>query len=150
VSLLTATSARVVIPGVPPNWSQWRGSSIARDRAKREWRELAHVLAMSARHAARWPPPVKCDPPALRYLEVEAYKRRPLYDGDGVVSALKPLVDGALGRTTFPGWTRPGALAWDDSPDWTGLITAPIDMQRVASTAAEERVVFVVHLVDPR
>jgi len=156
VSVALATSARVVVPAVPPNWSQSRGHSARRDAEKAVWRDLAWRMAMSARHAAGWPAPVPCEPPARRYLEVAVYKRRPLYDGDGCVAALKPLIDGACGRTTFPGrngvpgWTRPGALAWDDSPDWLGLITAPADMQRIVATAADERVVLAVHLVDPR
>ena len=136
-------STRVVIPGVPPNWSQHRGHSIGRDAAKARWRDDAWMLAQSARNAARWPLPVKTDPPAPRWLTVEIYKRSPLYDGDGGVACLKPLIDGC-----FVG--RPGPLAWDDGPAWLALVTPPCDMQHVVATEAQECVVFVVHLVDPR
>jgi hypothetical protein len=149
VSAVIATSIRVVIPGVPPNWSQSRGHAIARDVAKARWRDEAWLLAQSARNAARWPLPVKVDPPAMRYLEVAVYKRSPLFDGDGCVSAIKPLIDGCCGRV-LPTAAPQGVLAWDDSPAWLGLITAPIDMQHAVATEAEERVVLVVHLVDPR
>lgn len=143
MSTVLATHATVIVPGVPPNWSQWRGSSLARDAAKGPWRDLARMLAHSGRNAARWPMPVRTDPPARRWLEVEIHKMRPLYDHDGAVSALKPLIDGA-----FRG--RPGPLAWDDGPDWLALITPPSEMQRVAASAAGEHVLLRVHLVDPR
>jgi hypothetical protein len=147
VRVAIATEARVVIPGVPDNWSQWRGSSIARDAKKAIWRRTAWLIAQSARNAAGWPLPVKCDPPARRFLAVAVFKHGRLYDEDGCVSALKPLIDGACGRQAG---APSGVLAFDDSPAWLGLITAPIDMQRVATTGAEERVVLTVHLVDPR
>lgn len=136
-------SARVVIPGVPPNWAQWRGHSIGRDIDKAGWRDLAYLLAHSARNAARWPYPIKTDPPVRRWLEVAIHKVGQRYDDDGAVACLKPLIDGC-----FAG--RPGPLAWDDSPAWLALVTPPCDMQHVVATAAQERVVLVVHLVDPR
>lgn len=144
-----ATSVVVRIPGVPPNWSQWRGSSIRRDVAKAEWRDLAWMLAMSARNEARWPPPVRCQPAARRFLAIRVHKLLPFYDDDGCLAALKPLVDGACGRTVLPGGTRDGVLAWDDSPAWLGLITRPMDMQHEVESVAEECVVLTVHLARP-
>lgn len=142
-----ATSARVVIPGVPPNWANGRGHSIVRDLDKARWRDLAWMLAQSARHDAHWPLPVKTDPPGSRWLEVEIHKRRPLYDDDGAVACLKPLIDGCF---QAQGGTPSGVLAWDDSSAWLALVTPPCDMQRTVELPAQERVVFVVHLVDPR
>lgn len=133
------TVAVVEIPGVPQNWSQWRGSSLARDAAKKPWRELAWYAAQSARNAARWPLPEKVNPPARRYLEVEIHKMRPLYDEDGAVSCLKPLIDGLR-----------DVLLWDDSPAWCGLLTAPVDLQHEVLKQVFQRVIIRVHLVDPR
>jgi hypothetical protein len=105
------------------------------------WRDLATLLARSARAGARWPTTFKADPPVRRYLTVEIHKQRPHYDEDGAVSCLKPLIDGLQGEY---------GLVWNDGPDWLALITPPNELQRVAQSAAAERVVLTVHLVDPR
>ena len=139
MSTVLATHATVIVPGVPANWSQWRGSSLARDAAKAPWRDLARMLAHSGRNAARWPLPVKTAPPARRWLEVEIHKLRPHFDDDGAVGCLKPIIDGLK-----------GALLVDDSPAWCALITPPSEMQRLAANAASEHVLLRVHLVDPR
>lgn len=137
--LAIRTAAVVEIPGVCPNWSQWRGNSIMRDAAKKPWRELAWYAGQSARHAARWPLPEKSAPPARRLLEVAIYKMRPFYDEDGAMSSLKPLIDGLV-----------RVLLVDDSPAWCGLLTAPVDLQHEVSVKPMERTVITIHLVDPR
>lgn len=129
-----ALAAVVVVPGLTPNWSQFRGSSLRRDVAKAEWRDLTWRIAQSERNRLRWPLPLVTDP--LRYLTAEIRKRRPLYDHDGAVSALKPLIDGLK-----------AVLVYDDSPRWLALITPPSEIQTIASTPS---VVLTIHLRDPR
>jgi hypothetical protein len=128
-------SATVIVPGVPPNWSQFRGSSRRRDIAKAEWRDLTWRLAQSQRNRLHWPMPTAADP--LRYLTVQIYKRPPLFDHDGAVSSIKGHVDGIQ-----------RVLVWDDSPRYLAFITPPDQLQTV--TANNPCVVLTVHLSDPR
>ncbi len=139
MSTVLATHATVVVPGVPENWSNLRVHHMVLHRMKDEWKQRGWYCAQSARNAAGWPLPVKTDPPAPRWMEVEIHKRRPHYDDDGAVSCLKPLVD-----------SMKGVLLVDDSPAWCALITPPSEMQRAVAKTAEERVVLTLHLVDPR
>jgi hypothetical protein len=138
-----ATSVTVVIPGVPPNWANARfGHHMARHKAmagRDSWKERAHMLAHSARNEAHWPLPVKTDPPARRYLTAAIFKRLPLYDDDGAVSCLKPLIDGTQ-----------GALIVGDSSAWCALVTPPSELQHAVAREDEECVTLTVHLVDPR
>lgn len=131
------TFARVVIPGVPDNWSNKRQHHMAAHREKALWKDLAWKFGHSARNDARWPLPVKCDPPAPRWLVVTVYKRTPLYDQDGCVSALKPIIDGLK-----------GSLLVDDGPEWCCWAYMPT--QVVVGEPREEQVVIEVHLADPR
>lgn len=148
----------IEIPGVPPNWKHFMGSSQQRDRAKRPWVERAALKALEARHLAGWPVPVKTYPPATRYLEIRIYKKRPHYDPDGAVSCLWPYIDGCFSgrRAEFRDGeivivsAPPGILAWDDKGEWLAQLTPPSDLQIPVGTIAQERVVFTVHLGDPR
>jgi hypothetical protein len=135
ISKLAFPAATVVVPGLPPNWSQFRGSSLRRDVAKAEWRDLTWRIAHSERNRVRWPLPLSSDP--LRYLSVQIRKHKPLYDHDGAVSALKPVIDGLK-----------GVLAYDDSPRYLALITPPDQIQTLVTTSPS--VVLTVHLADPR
>jgi hypothetical protein len=126
----------MTVPGVPPNWSNWRGSSYARDNAKRPWRELAWKCAQSARNDAHWPLPVKTETPTPRYLEVEIHKLKPFYDDDGAVSCLKSIIDGMQ-----------GVLLYRDSPEWSFLMTPPHDMQKPVTKVGDQCVIITVSLV---
>lgn len=128
-------AAIVVVPGVPPNWSQFRGTSRRRDLAKAQWRDLTWRLAQSERNRLRWALPTASDP--LRYLTVQVRKRLPLYDHDGAISCLKGCIDG-LQR----------ALVWDDSPRYLAFITSPDQIQ--TGVSSNPCVVLTVHLSDPR
>ncbi|HWC37772.1 MAG TPA: hypothetical protein VG476_04545 [Acidimicrobiales bacterium] len=131
-------SVTVTITGCPPNWSQWRGSSLRRDLAKKVWRDQMWVLAQSARNAARWPLPDDGPPFVRRYLSVVVRKAKPFMDDDGVVSALKPLIDGLK-----------GVLVVDDSPRWCALVTPPYAIQHPVTRRQDERVEITVHLDMP-
>lgn len=131
------TFARVEVSGVPANWSQHRGHSQVRDAEKRPWRDRTWFLAQSARNDAGWPLPVRAFPPVQRWLVVQVYKRAPLYDEDGLVSSLKPVIDGLV-----------GVLLVDDGPAWCAWAGMPD--QHVVDEERAERVVIEVHLVDPR
>lgn len=130
----------VVIQGVPPNWSQWRGSSLRRDLAKKVWRDQAWLLAQDARNRARWGLPIDDrGVPSPRFLEIRVRKAHPLMDEDGVVAALKPIIDGLK-----------GPLLVDDSPRWCSIVTPPCEMQERVTSRHQEGVDITVHLEDPR
>lgn len=131
------SGVKVVIPGVPPNWSNSRyGSHYQRGKDVAYWRDLSYKLAHSARNGARWPLPVKCDPPAPRFIEVDIYKHGPLYDMDGAMSCLKPLVDGLQ-----------GALVYRDDDKWLKWLSLP---RQHPADEKFSRVEIKIHLVDPR
>lgn len=130
-----ARSATVVVPGVPPNWSQFRGTSRRRDLLKAHWRDLTWRQAQSERNRLHWLLPTAADPP--RYLTVDIRKRRPLMDHDGAITALKGCIDGLI-----------HALAYDDSPRYLAFITPPDQLQTLVTS--NPCVVLTVHLSDPR
>lgn len=132
-----APSVRVVIPGRPPSLNKRYGHLMARARDVALWRQRSRLLAQSARNEARWPLPVRTDPPVPRWLEIDAYRIGELDPWDNLPGSLKAILDG-LSK----------ALIWDDNSKWVRLVR-PITPHRVA-TAAEERTEIVVWLRDPR
>jgi hypothetical protein len=132
-----APSALVVIPGRPPSLNARYGHHMARARETAMWRQRAHLLAGSARVEARWPLPVRCDPPAPRYLEIDCYRVGVLDETDNLPGSVKALVDGCV-----------GTLLVQDNAKWVRL-ARPIKPHRVA-TALEERTEIRVWLCDPR
>lgn len=122
-------SALVELKGVPANWSNQRLHHLARHSAMDAWKQMAHMAAQGARNTARWPLPVKVDPPAPRWLEVTLYRHH-LLDEDNLVSSLKPIIDGLK-----------GALLVDDSPAWCRLIMP--EQVKVPITEPERTVIRV-------
>jgi hypothetical protein len=139
-----ALSTRVVIPGVPPAWPNERLGPMARHSRMKEWKAFTWTLAHSARNAAHWPLPVRCDPPALRWVRFDLYRRR-LLDADNAVASIKPILDGLHWPGNHPGGVGP--LLVDDSAAWCALLQVE---QHTVELGGQERVVVTVWLVDPR
>jgi len=146
VSLAIATSARVVIPGVPPAWTNERGHHMTRHVEMKRWKRDTWLLAHSARNAAHWPLPVRTDPPAPRYVRFDLYRVR-LLDDDNAWASVKCLLDALAwaGEDLPP--SMPGPLLVDDRRQWCRVLGVE---QHQVPVAAAERVVITVHLVDPR
>lgn len=140
MSTAIAASARVVIPGRPPSLNVRYGHFMARHRDQAgvgSWKERAYLLAQSARNEAHWPLPVRTDPPAPRYVEIDTYRIGELDPMDNLGGSLKAILDGC------------SRVLWvDDNSKWVRLVR-PIAPHHVA-TAAEERTEIVVWLADPR
>lgn len=130
-----ATSARVVIPGVPPAWTNQRGHHMQRHADMKRWKDLAWTLGQSARNEAGWPPLDRVEEPAPRWVAFTLHRHR-LLDTDNAWSSIKPLLDGVK-----------GVLVVDDSPKWCQVLSVA---QLQIPPARPEQVVIVVYAVDPR
>jgi hypothetical protein len=134
MSAAMATTARVLIPGVPPAWTNERGHHMALHARKDRWKQLAWTLAQSARNAAGWPPLDRVEP-APRWVAFTLHRHR-LLDTDNAWASVKPLLDGLK-----------GVLVVDDSPRWCSVVSVA---QLQVPTREPEHSVIVVYLADPR
>jgi hypothetical protein len=134
VSPRIALKAEVIIPGVPPAWTNERGHHMVLYARKEEWKQLAWTLGHSARNAAHWPPLDRVEP-ARRWIRFDVHRHR-LLDADNVVASVKPILDGLK-----------GVLLVDDNERWMGWLGVE---QHRAPVASAERVVVSVFLADPR
>lgn len=107
-----------------------------------EWKQLVWTLAHSARNEVRWPLPVRCDPPAPRWVHFGLHRHR-LLDQDNAWASIKPLLDALCWPGEHPGGVGP--LLVDDREAWCQVWAVE---QHQTSTA--ERTVITVSLVDPR
>lgn len=125
--------ARFELPGVPPSPNELRSRS---DEIRNTiyWRELTWTLAQSARNSARWPLPVKTQPPAPRWVAFTLYRHGAL-DRDHVPTSITPCLNGLK-----------GVLIWDDGPAWVRLYRV---RQHVIPHAERLRTEIEVHLVRP-
>lgn len=146
MSTVLATHATVIVPGAPPNWSNERGHHMARHSEMRRWKHATWMYAHSGRNAARWPMPVRCDPPAPRYVRFDIHRVH-LLDDDNAWASIKPLLD----ALAWPGEGRPpsepGPLLVDDSRTWCRVFA--VEQYRAQNEAAEH-VVIRVWPGDPR
>jgi len=122
VTLAIATYARVVIPSVPPAWTNERGSYMALHVRKDQWKQLAWTLGHSARNEARWPPLERVEP-TRRWVKFDLYRRR-LLDADNATTSIKPCLDGLK-----------GVLIVDDSARWLGYFDGELQLFECGSVS---------------
>ena len=147
MSVTLATQARLVIPGVPPSPNARLGHYMQHYRIHaglEGWKRLTWMLAHSARNEAHWPLPVRCDPPAPRWVRFDLHRMR-LLDQDNAWASIKSVLDGLHWPGEHP--SGMGPLLVDDSTAWCQVWAVE---QHQAHLAAEERVVITVDLCDPR
>jgi hypothetical protein len=146
MSTAFATRAVVTVPGVPPAWTNQRGHHMQRHAEMARWKHDTWMLAHSARNAAGWPIPVRCAPPAPRYVRFDLWRCHPL-DDDNAWASIKPLLDALAwpGEGLPPG--QPGPLLVDDRREWCRVIAVE---QHKAQNEAAEHVVITVWPADPR
>lgn len=144
MSTVLATHATVIVPGVPPSWPNTRMNHMQRHAEMSYWKRTTWMLAHSARNAARWPLPVRTDPPSPRWVRFDIHRVH-LLDDDNAWASIKPLLDGL--HWAGDGAFKVGPLLIDDGQKWCSVYALH---QHKATLAAQERVVISVHLVDPR